>query len=146
MTSKPLKRRKSNLQGIDQSIIDYNNDIETLSERMIDAYQGDKKANLEGKMALEKIKMLDEVIAMLHRRNPAQDIQLDKNEIDRPIVNKNFLRACGKWLQPLPDGSLPSIKTREGILKNLHKLEVDSQVLIDSEMGMAIMRLSKHKS
>jgi len=144
-TKKPRNRSK---QGETDAISIYNGEIETLSERMTDAWIDDKKANQAGKLAVSKLKLLPEVIAMLHRRNPANSVenQLDKDDPDRPIVNKNFLKACQYWLQPLPDGTLPSLKIREGILKNLHKLEVDSQVLIESQIGAAVLNLLKNKT
>jgi len=139
---------KSRRRGkpVEKAATEYNDDVETLAERMIDAYSDDKRDNSAGRLAVAKLKLLPEVIAMLHRRNPNMDLQMDSNDIDRPIVNKSFLKACHSWLQPLPDGTLPSLKIREGILKNLHKLEVDSTVLIESQIGIAVHTLFKHKS
>ena len=45
----------------------YNNDIETLAERMTDAYRDDKEAISNHRLAISKLTLLPEVIAMLHR-------------------------------------------------------------------------------
>jgi transcription factor SPN1 len=142
---KGLSRKRRNEDAIKKEVEQYNNDIETLAERMSDAYRDDKEAIAKNTFAIAKLQLLPQVVVMLHRRNPAIDQQLDREEIDRPIANENFLKACKRWLDPLPDGSLPNLKIRESIIKNLFKLEVDQTVLINSRIGQAIMLLSKHK-
>jgi transcription factor SPN1 len=142
---KGLSRKRRNEEAVKKEVEQYNNDIETLAERMSDAYRDDKEAIAQNTFAIAKLQLLPQVVIMLHRRNPAIDQQLDREEIDRPIANENFLKACKRWLDPLPDGSLPNLKIRESIIKNLFKLEVDQTVLINSRIGQAIMLLSKHK-
>jgi transcription factor SPN1 len=142
---KGLSRKRRNEDAVKKEVEQYNNDIETLAERMSDAYRDDKESIAQNTLAIAKLQLLPQVVIMLHRRNPAIDQQLDREEIDRPIANENFLKACKRWLDPLPDGSLPNLKIRESIIKNLFKLEVDQTVLINSRIGQAIMLLSKHK-
>lgn len=142
---KNISRKRRNEDVVKKEVEQYNSDIETLAERMSDAYRDDKEAIAQDKMAISKLQLLPEVVVMLHRRNPAIDQQLDREEIDRPIANENFLKACKRWLDPLPDGTLPNLKIRENIIKNLFKFEVDQTVLINSRIGQAIMFLSKHK-
>jgi len=142
---KGVSRKRRNDDAVKKEVEQYNNDIETLAERMSDAYRDDKEAISKNELAISKLQLLPQVVIMLHRRNPAIDQQLDREEIDRPIANENFLKACKRWLDPHPDGSLPNLKIRESIIKNLFKLEVDQTVLINSRIGQAIMLLSKHK-
>jgi hypothetical protein len=142
---KGISRKRRNEDAIKKEVEQYNNDIETLAERMSDAYRDDRESISQNQLAIAKLTLLPQVVIMLHRRNPAIDQQLDREEIDRPIANENFLKACKRWLDPHADGSLPNLKIREGIIKNLFKLEVDQTVLINSRIGQAIMLLSKHK-
>jgi hypothetical protein len=113
---------------------------------MVDAYRDDKEAVKNSEIALNKLKMLNDVIAMFHRRNPSIDQQLDKDDLDRPVVNENFLKACKKWLELLaPSNSLPNLRIREALIKNLLKVEVDQAVLTNSRIGHSIMALYRHK-
>ena len=55
------------LDQIKRDVEQYTNDIETLAERMTDAYRDDKDAIANGTLAINKLQLLNDVVAMLHR-------------------------------------------------------------------------------
>eukprot|EP01126_Amoeba_proteus_P047555 TRINITY_DN5431_c0_g1_i7.p1 TRINITY_DN5431_c0_g1~~TRINITY_DN5431_c0_g1_i7.p1 ORF type:complete len:429 (+),score=115.65 TRINITY_DN5431_c0_g1_i7:83-1369(+) len=138
---KKRRRRDDEVKDIQKV---YSDKIEALAERMIDALQDDNNSIKRGEIALSKLKLLNEVVRYLQLRNP-EDVQVDKNEQDVPIVNASFLKAIAKWLEPLPGGALPALSIREALLKNLDRVSVDETVLTQSRIGIVVMRLSKHK-
>eukprot|EP01125_Pyxidicula_operculata_P006237 TRINITY_DN2168_c0_g1_i2.p1 TRINITY_DN2168_c0_g1~~TRINITY_DN2168_c0_g1_i2.p1 ORF type:complete len:313 (+),score=120.93 TRINITY_DN2168_c0_g1_i2:679-1617(+) len=80
-------------------------------ERMREAYKKDQEAHQNKQPAINKLKMLPEVIQTLQKQNSREG-----------YFEGGFLKCLKQWLQPLPDGTLPNLKIREGILKNLIKV------------------------
>jgi len=109
--------------------------ISEFIEKMEQAYKEDKAANLNKQPALAKLKLLPEVLSLFH-----------KQSIRESYFDGGFLKQCKNWLSPLPDGTLPNMKIREGILKSLEKLDLTEDLLRASGIGRAVMTLSKHKS
>lgn len=64
---KNISRKRRNEDAVKKEVEQYNNDIETLAERMSDAYRDDKEAIAQDKMAISKLQLLPEVVVMLHR-------------------------------------------------------------------------------
>jgi len=106
-----------------------------LIEKMEQAYHEDKEANRNKQPALAKLKLLPEVLPIFNRQN-----------IRDSYFEAGFLKQCKSWLNPLPDGTLPNMKIRDGILKSLEKLDLTEDHLRASGIGRAVMTLSKHKS
>jgi len=109
--------------------------VQMFIEKMERAYHEDKEANRNKQPALSKLKLLPEVLSLFQKQN-VRDSYFDGG----------FLKQCKNWLTPLPDGTLPNLKIREGILKSLEKLELSEELLRASGIGRAVMSLSKHKS
>jgi len=123
----------------------YNNHIITLAERMGDARKEDRESLITKQVAISKVKLLDEVVKGMLLRNPAEDVKLDKDDFDRPAILVEFLTEIAKWIKPYDDGTLPSLKIRDALLKNLDKVHVTIEVLEKSQIGKSVMALSKHK-
>jgi len=109
--------------------------IQEFIEKMEQAYKEDIAVNLNKQPALAKLKLLPEVLSLFH-----------KQSIRESYFDGGFLKQCKNWLSPLPDGTLPNMKIREGILKSLEKLDLTEDLLRASGIGRAVMTLSKHKS
>jgi len=109
--------------------------IQEFIEKMEQAYKEDKEANRNKQPALAKLKLLPEVLSLFQ-----------KQSIRDSYFEAGFLKQCKNWLTPLPDGTLPNMKIREGTLKSLEKLELSEDLLRASGIGRAVMTLSKHKS
>jgi len=106
--------------------------VQLIVERMKDAYREDRDANDNKEPAFAKLKMLPELLNILQKRNV------------REYLAEGVLEGCRDWLSPLPDGSLPNMKIREGILRGLAKLDLQEDLLLSSGIGKSVMLLSKH--
>jgi hypothetical protein len=69
---------------------------------------------------------------------------LSKADLQTLFVGNGALAAIKSWLSPLPDGSLPSLKVREQLLRMLLILPVEREDLTDSKIGHIVMFLLKH--
>lgn len=99
------------------------------------AAEEDVRANQQHLPALNKVKLLPEVSS-----------QLAKKFLHEIFVSAGVLTTLKKWLDPLPDGSLPNLKVRETVLRGLIDMgnHVQTEDLRESGIGRAIMLLSKH--
>jgi len=121
------KLDKEKMQEISGSLGDFIIKMET-------AWELDRGSIKDKLPALNKLKLLPEVINFLQ-----------KDYVREGTFDSGFLRACYQWLKPLPDGTLPNMKIRDGILKCLPRIEVNQDALQSSSIGKAVMVLSKHK-
>jgi transcription factor SPN1 len=80
--------------------------VEQFMAKLDVAAETDAELNCASKPAIEKLKMLPELIHVLEKR------QLQQEFLDRGVLS-----SLKNWLEPLPDGSLPNINIRTGILK-----------------------------
>jgi transcription factor SPN1 len=103
---------------------------------MEEACQADNLARSENRPAIQKLKLLPEVMAMLNR-NTHRDTILD------PEVN--FLQAIRFFLEPLADGSLPSYNIQRDIFTALCRLPIDTELLLSSELGKIVFFYTKSK-
>jgi len=108
-------------------------DLQTFILHMESACERDGESMKKKRPALSKLQMLPQVINMLQ-----------KDFVREGQFDSNLLRACYMWLKPLPDGSLPNQKIRDGILKNLLRIDVSQDALQSSSLGKVVMILSKH--
>ncbi|KAH8936018.1 hypothetical protein BDL97_17G061700 [Sphagnum fallax] len=82
--------------------------VEQFMAKLDVAAETDADLNCASKPAIEKLKMLPELMHVLEKR------QLQQEFLDRGVLS-----SLKNWLEPLPDGSLPNINIRTGILKLL---------------------------
>jgi len=109
--------------------------VQIFAERMQQAYKADKGSNKKKEPALSKLKMLPEVLNIFQ-----------KQYVRDSYFEGGVLKQCRNWLTPLPDGTLPNMKIRDGILKSLEKLDLTEDQLRTSGIGKAVMLLSNHKN
>jgi len=100
---------------------------------MDQAADADIQANKENKPALNKVKMLSDVTSHLAK------LQLQSYFLDHDV-----LHTIRCWLEPLPDGSLPNINIRQGLLASLLRMPIENSHLKDSGIGKVVMFLWKH--
>lgn len=67
-----------------------------------------------------------------------------------PYVSKflemDGLKSIKRWLDPMPDGSLPNIRIREQLLAILAKMPIDTSHLQSSDVGKVVMFLLHHST
>lgn len=80
----------------------------TLVDTMNNACEEDRQNNKERRMALRKLEILPEVMDKLSKVN-----------LREKLIQHGVLSVIRKWLEPLPDKTIPNIKIREGMLKIL---------------------------
>ncbi|RZC80579.1 hypothetical protein C5167_043152 [Papaver somniferum] len=74
---------------------------------------------------------------------------LSKKPLQLEFLDRGVLTLLKNWLEPLPDGSLPNITVRSGVLKILTDFRVDleefdrREQLKRSDLGKVIMFLSR---
>ncbi|CAK9213485.1 unnamed protein product [Sphagnum troendelagicum] len=112
--------------------------VEQFMAKLDVAAETDAELNCASKPAIEKLKMLPGLIHVLEKR------QLQQEFLDRGVLS-----SLKNWLEPLPDGSLPNINIRTGILKLMTDLPIDVEVyerreqLKKSGLGKVVMFLSR---
>lgn len=70
--------------------------------------QEDRVANEKSQTAVQKLKMLPDVVNLLQ-----------KSDYHSAMIDLGILGAMAEWLAPLPDRSLPNIKIREAFIDAL---------------------------
>jgi len=99
--------------------------------RMDEAAEKDIAARKKGKPAVYKLKMLDEVILNLSKRN-----------LQTIFLERNLLTVLVQWLRPSPtDNALPSLTIRNRIIDLLPKFEIESDHLKRSGFGRIVSYL-----
>ena len=106
----------------------------------------DNQANSEGQPALSKLKLIPTVEANLskgYRQKPKDGAQT----IQERFLEADVLKALKRWLEPLPDRSLPNATLRERVFNLLMKLPIVAGNYLDklksSEIGRAVMFYNK---
>lgn len=100
------------------------------------ACEADNTAREAGQPAVEKTKLLPEVVSMLGRNN-AQEAVLDPDS--------GFLRAVRYFLEPLNDGSLPAYGVQRQIFDHLASLPIEKDALLGSGLGKVVFFYTKSK-
>lgn len=91
-------------------------DIDTLNKRI---ETGDTSL-----IAMQKVKLLPKVVSVLSKANLADT-----------ILDNNLLQSVRIWLEPLPDGSLPSFEIQKSLFAALNDLPVKTEHLKESGLG-----------
>jgi transcription factor SPN1 len=104
-----------------------------LLDEMTACAERDVAAVLRKAPAVNKIMHIDEFVEAL-----------SKADLQTLFVGNGALVTIKSWLSPLPDGSLPSLKVREQLLRMLLILPVEREDLTESKVGHIVMFLLKH--
>ncbi|TFK75186.1 hypothetical protein BDN72DRAFT_758164 [Pluteus cervinus] len=110
-------------------------EVSRLREAMINAAEEDIRANNEKLPATAKLKLLSEVMETLRKASLAQS-----------IVDNNLLEAVRRWLEPLPDRSLPALNIQREFFPTIKRMEfIDTAVLKESGLGRIVLFYTKCK-
>lgn len=121
------------LQNVD-IISDSDDAVAHMITQMKEVVEEDRMLNGAKQAATKKLKMLPSVLTHLH-----------KADLQTTFLELGVLPVLKDWLSPLPDGSLPHLQIREGLLKVLVEFPtMDSRTLKMSGIGKAVMYLCRH--
>lgn len=121
-----LKSKRSRADQFDEA--DADEAIVRLINEMRDAVQLDLESNQRREPAFAKLKLLPKVIGLL-----------EKSYLHDQILEHEMLDAVRRWLEPLPDGSLPAINIRRALLQALQKMPISMDNLRECKLGRVIM-------
>ncbi|KAH7312072.1 hypothetical protein BKA65DRAFT_484664 [Rhexocercosporidium sp. MPI-PUGE-AT-0058] len=127
------RRRKKDEVDLEEA---FDDEIAALKIRMERACEADNSAREQGQPALQKLKMLPEVVALLNR-----------NTVQHSIVDPdtNFLQSVKFFLEPLNDGSLPAYNIQRDLFAALTKLPIEKEALLSSGIGKVVLYYTKSK-
>jgi len=114
-------------------------EIDSFLARMEFAWENDVQANQEKKPAIHKLKLTREMTEKLSQAHLQR----------RFLEHKDGLTLLTRWLEPLPDMSLPNINIRTAILKLLLQMPIHAEEhegreqLKSSRIGRVVMFLSR---
>lgn len=130
--SQKLRKVKDDEDLIAYKIIDEN--VAKLIDNIVGAAEVDKQNKAEGKLALEKIKLLPEIKS-----------QLKKTQYHETFLEKKGLYALSLWTQRNEDGSYPCFDILQGVLDICGDLPVTTDNLLEcgKELGRSIKEIYK---
>jgi transcription factor SPN1 len=99
---------------------------------MANALEEDLESNHRQQPALAKLRLLPQVTSLL-----------EKSYLHELILDHEVLSLMRQWLEPLADGSLPSLDIRRSFVDALFKLPITSDHLRESRIGRVIMFMYK---
>lgn len=117
-------RRAKKYDGMDAEIDEM---IIRMREKMEDAAIQDIKFNSNKQPAIAKLRLL-----------PSIKAQLEKSHLHEQLLQNDILKGIKSWLEPLPDGSLPSLDIQRDMFEMLEKLPVSTQDLTVSGVGRVL--------
>ncbi|KAG8998186.1 Transcription factor iws1 [Tulasnella sp. JGI-2019a] len=130
--SRPKKRKKDETEEILDRYAD--EEVVRLRDEMAQAADADYQANVEKRPATAKLRMLPEVMEVLQ-----------KSSLQQSIFDNNLLEGVRKWLEPLPDKSLPALNIQNAFFEALPKLDIDTNTLKDSGLGKIVLFYTRCK-
>lgn len=128
---KSTRRRKADEDDLERMQDDR---IDDLKDRMIKAANLDVDKNSQGHIATEKLKLLNEVSAVL-----------SKADLAISILDNNLLEAVRLWLEPLPDSSMPAYQIQKELIHSLTSLPIKTDHLIASGIGKVLVFYQRSK-
>ncbi|EFP85355.2 uncharacterized protein PGTG_11524 [Puccinia graminis f. sp. tritici CRL 75-36-700-3] len=107
-------------------------EVSRLRTEMLSAADTDIQANEERRPATGKLMLLPKVKSTIQ-----------KSHLETAILDNGVLEAVKKWLEPLPDRSLPALNIQRELLELLSKMSIDTQSLKSSELGKIVLFYTK---
>ncbi|KAF7970079.1 hypothetical protein HWV62_3490 [Athelia sp. TMB] len=130
--NKSKKKRKDDEEVLDRFA---DEEVSRLREAMLAAAADDDQANREKLPATAKLRLLPSVMEVLRKASLSQS-----------IIDNNLLEGVRRWLEPLPDRSLPALNIQRDFFPILKRMEfIDSSVLKESGLGRIILFYIKCK-
>lgn len=148
-TNRPRKK-KNNDEVLDSFADD---EVARLRETMSNAAEEDIRSNQEKLPATAKLKLLPEAMETLRKCVSLLSCSSIKNSNHHPraslaqsMIDNNLLEAVRRWLEPLPDRSLPALNIQREFFNIIKKMEfIDSAVLKESGLGRVVLFYTKCK-
>ncbi|KAL9714263.1 Transcription factor iws1 [Leucoagaricus gongylophorus] len=126
-------RKKKNNDEVLDSFAD--DEVARLREAMLHAADEDVRAKADKLPATAKLRLLAEVMETLRKASLAQS-----------MMDNNLLEGVRRWLEPLPDASLPALNIQRELFTTIRKMEfIDSSVLKESGLGRVVLFYTKCK-
>ncbi|KAJ7392850.1 Transcription factor iws1 [Desmophyllum pertusum] len=128
--NRTFRKKRKNVDIISDS----DDAIAHMITQMKEVAEEDRVLNERKEAATKKLKMLPSVLTHLH-----------KADLQMTFLDLGVLTVLKDWLTALPDGSLPHLQIREGLLKALTEFPpMDGRALKMSGVGKAVMYLCRH--
>ncbi|GAA5909074.1 hypothetical protein JCM8208_007423 [Rhodotorula glutinis] len=126
------KKRKQQ----DEEDLEMMNDeaVATLRGEMLRAADEDVEENNLGRPALNKLRLLPKVVDLMQ-----------KTVLHETIAEGGMLDAVKRWLEPLPDKSLPALNIQRPLMSLLRTFTIETSALKSSELGKVIYFYTKCK-
>ncbi|KAH8100818.1 hypothetical protein BXZ70DRAFT_892423, partial [Cristinia sonorae] len=130
---RPKRKKKDDDEDVLDRVAD--EEVSRLREAMLAAAADDEQANKEKLPATSKLRLLPQVLDVLRKTALAQS-----------IIDNNLLEGVRRWLEPLPDRSLPALDIQKEFFPILRKMEfIDTNVLKESRLGRVVIFYTKCK-
>lgn len=147
-----MKKRKANDEVLDSFADD---EVARLRETMNAAADEDIRANNDKLPATAKLKLLPEAMETLRKHVPifhslhtytSTNQQTHRASLAQSMIDNNLLEGVRRWLEPLPDRSLPALNIQREFFTIIRKMEfIDGAVLKESGLGRIILFYTKCK-
>ena len=144
-----VKKRKKDAEDLDQFA---DEEVSRLREAMLGAAADDEQANREKLPATNKLKLLPQVMEVLRKyvapflSFPPANYISHRQSLSQSIIDNNLLEGVRRWLEPLPDRSLPALNIQRDFFPILKKMEfIDNTVLKESGLGRIVLFYTKCK-
>ena len=103
-------------------------EVSALRSEMLTACEEDEEANRERQPATAKLRLLPRVVSTLQ-----------KTHLQQSILDNNLLEGVKRWLEPLPDGSLPALNIQRQLFGALEGMSIDTLSLKSSGLGRVVV-------
>ncbi|GAA6030504.1 hypothetical protein JCM8097_006178 [Rhodosporidiobolus ruineniae] len=137
IAKKPAGKSKSKKKKAqDEEDLEMLNDelVATLRNQMLNAADRDIEENDLGRPALHKLKLLPQVVELMQ-----------KTALADTIVEGGMLEAVKRWLEPLPDRSLPALNIQRPLFNLLRTITIETSALKSSGLGKIVYFYTKCK-
>jgi len=134
---KPKKHSRHKKGKNDDDVLDRaaDEEVSRLRDLMLSAAATDEDLNREKLPATTKLRLLPQVMEVLRKSAYVQS-----------IIDNNLLGAVQKWLDPLPDKSLPALDIQKEFFPTLRSMDfIDKDVLTESKLGKVVVFYTKSK-
>ncbi|CCD22613.1 transcription factor SPN1 NDAI_0A04570 [Naumovozyma dairenensis CBS 421] len=121
-------------QYLDEKILRLKDEMNIAAQMDIDTLNKRIETGDTSLIAMQKVKLLPKVSSVLSKANLADT-----------ILDNNLLQSVRIWLEPLPDGSLPSFEIQKSLFAALNDLPIKTEHLKESGLGRVVIFYTKSK-
>lgn len=121
-------------QYLDEKILRLKDEMNIAAQMDIDTLNKRIETGEKSLIAIQKVKLLPKVESTLSKANLADT-----------ILDNNLLQSVRIWLEPLPDGSLPSFEIQKSLFAAIDNLPIKTEHLKESGLGRIMIFYTKSK-